>query len=148
LTLTADPTCTNLADEARTRTYTAVVAPEGKPTSFLATLSGGAFFAVSSCTNPRREFCAYDRIGIGVAEDFAYLSVTVAEEPADRTFLMFAGVAAGPVTASGIAAPFDAVFLSCPTEPVLTTGEYWSCAGGAQPNECYSRNHQLVLQRR
>ena len=146
LTLTADPACTNLPGEARTRRYPAVVAPQTKPTSFLATLSGAAFFAPSSCTNP--ELCALNRISIGVAEDYAYLLVTVAERPADSTFLVFDGRASGTVHGSGMTTPFDAVFLSCPTEPVWTTGEYWACAAGAQPIECYSRNHQLALQRR
>ena len=45
LTLTADSACTNLPDEARTRTYTATIVPGSRPTTFVGRLSDAQIVA-------------------------------------------------------------------------------------------------------
>ena len=46
LTLTADSGCTELPDDARTRTYTATIVPGSRPTTFVGTLSDARIVSV------------------------------------------------------------------------------------------------------
>lgn len=139
LTLTADSACTNLPDEARTRTYTATIVPtSGSTTSFLARLSDARIVFLP--------FSPYFEIGI--AGDFANMSVRFVEQLGETTYRAIDGGAAASFGPAGITAPFNGYFLHCPTEPAWAGGEYWWCGAGTQGVECNSSNHQLTLVRR
>ena len=103
LTLTADRACTNLSDNARTRSYVATILPGAKSTSFLARLSDARFVS------------AYNQLEIGIAGDFAGIgNWDIVEQLQDATFLVVAGRAAGSFGSSGITAPFDGYFQYAP----------------------------------
>jgi hypothetical protein len=138
LTLTADSACTNLPDEARTRTYTATIVPGHRSTSFSGRLSDARI--VSSLFSPYLE--------IGVAGDFANISVGVVERPGVTTYVAIEGGVAGLFGPSGITAPFNSYFLHCPNEPSRSPGDYWWCGAGVQGIECNSAGNQLTLVRR
>jgi hypothetical protein len=145
LTLTADSACTNLPDEARTRTYTATIVPGYRSTAFLGRLSDARFFSIFN--GIRIVFNAFE---IGIAGDFAQISVLyggvgIVEQLRETTYLAVGGGAEGSFGPSGITAPFDGGFQYCPSEPALTSGEYLECQGSVQ---CDSHNHQLTLVRR
>jgi hypothetical protein len=138
LTLTADSACTNLPDEARTRTYTATIVPGYRSTTFVGRLSDARI--VSSLFSPYFE--------IGIAGDFANMSVGIVEQLGETTYLAIEGGVAASVGPSGITAPFNAYFLHCPSEPAWSAGEYWWCGADVQGDECASSNNQLTLVRR
>jgi hypothetical protein len=148
MTLTADRACTNLPQEARTRTYTATITPGFRSTSFIAMLSD-ARFPTFACGRPG-DSCVHNQFGIGIAGDFANMSVGIVEQLNERAYLAIEGGVAASFGASGITAPFSANFLYCPTKPEWTTGEYWACPAGSggQAVECNSGRHQLALLRR
>ena len=138
LTLTADSACTNLPDEARHRTYTATIVPGYRSTTFLGRLGDARI--VSSLFNPYFE--------IGIAGNYASISVRIVERLGATTYLAIEGGVAALFGPSGITAPFNSYFLHCPREPAWTSGEYWSCGADVQGVECNSPNHQLALTRR
>ena len=138
LTLTADSACTNLPDEARQRTYTATIVPGYRSTTFLGRLGDARI--VSSLFNPYFE--------IGIAGNYASISVRIVERLGATTYLAIEGGVAALFGPSGITAPFNSYFLHCPREPAWTSGEYWSCGADVQGVECNSPNHQLALTRR
>lgn len=138
LTLTADSACTNLPDEARTRTYTATIVPGYRSTTFVGRLSDARI--VSSLFSPY--------VAIGIAGDFANMSVRFVERLGETTYLAIDGGAAASFGPSGITAPFNSYFLHCPTEPAWAPGEYWWCGAAVQGVECNSANNQLTLIRR
>lgn len=142
LTLTADSACTNLPDEARTRTYTATIVPGYRSTAFLGRLSDARF--VSSPSSPF--FSPYFEIGI--AGDFANASVRIVEQLGETTYLAIEGGVAASFGPSGITAPFDSYFLHCPSEPAWSSGDYFWCGAGVQGVECNSPRNQLTLIRR
>lgn len=132
--MTADSACTNLPDRARTRTYVATIVPGAKSTTFLARLSDARFLST------------YNQLAIGIAGDFAGIgNGDIVEQVQETTYLVVGGRAAGSFGPSGITTPFDGYFQYCPSEPALTSGEYWDCQASVQ---CDSRNHQLTLVRR
>jgi hypothetical protein len=149
LTLTADRACTTLPQEARTRTYTATITPGFRSTSFNATLSD-ARFPTFPCLGRPADSCVHNQFGIGIAGDFANMSVGIVEQLNETAYLAIEGGVAASFGASGITAPFSANFLYCPTKPEWTSGEYWACPadGGVQAVECNSGRHQLALLRR
>jgi Carboxypeptidase regulatory-like domain len=138
LTLTADSACTNLPDEARTRTYTATIVPGYRSTTFLGRLSDARIVSLP--------FSPYFEIGI--AGDFANASVRIVEQLGETTYLAIEGGAAVSVGPSGFTAPFSSYFLHCPNEPAWSSGEYWWCGAGVQGVECNSPRNQLTLVRR
>lgn len=152
LTLTADSACTNLPDEARTRTYTATIVPtSGSTTSFLARLSDARFFS------------SYSTFGIQTAGDFARFGVWgtpfdvdvgyddpgpgIVEQVRETTYLAIGGSTGASFGPSGITAPFDGYFEYCPSETALTGGQ-WCLASARVQYHCDSHNHQLTLVRR
>lgn len=135
LTLTAGSGCTNLPEETRTRTYSATIVPGHRAGRFIGSLSDAGI--VFSTYSPYFE--------IGVAGDFASMSVRLVERLGETTFLAIDGGAAASVGPSGITAPFNAYFLHCPTQPAWSAGEYWWCGADVQGVECNSSNHQLTL---
>jgi hypothetical protein len=138
LTLTADSACTNLPDEARTRTYTATIVAGSRSTTFFGTLSGARI--VSSLFSPYFE--------VGIAGDFAQTYFRAVEQLNDATYLAIEGGAAASVGPFGMTAPFGAYFLHCPTQPAWSPGDYWWCGADVQGIECNSSKHQLSLVRR
>jgi hypothetical protein len=149
LTLTADRTCSNLPAEARTRTYTATIVPSfGSQTSFTATLSDARFFSTVPCPVGRPpETCSYNRLGIGVAGDYASISAAPVEQLSETTYLAFTAGSEGVFGPTGITAPMHGSFLYCPSEPYQIDQGTWACPGSGGV-ECDSDNHQLTLVRR
>jgi hypothetical protein len=139
LTLTTDKACTKLPEAARTRTYTASIVSRWRATTFVGTLSDARIVPVPFWA-PYFE--------IGVADDFANMSLRFVEQLSDGTYLAVDGGAAGSVGPSGITAPFNAHFVRCRNQPAWAPGEYWWCGADVQGDECASSNNQLTLVRR
>jgi Carboxypeptidase regulatory-like domain len=139
LTLSADTACTNLPEEARTRTYTATIVPGSRPTTFIGRLSDARIVPVPIWP-PYFE--------IGVAGDFANLALSFVEQLRDGTYLAIEGGTAALLGPSGITAPFNAHFVRCRNQPAMAPGEYWWCGADVQGDECASSNNQLTLVRR
>jgi hypothetical protein len=138
LTLSTDRSCTNLPEAARSRTYTASIAPSSRSTKFVGTL-----------TDARIVFAPYSPyFEIGIARDFANTSFRIVEQLSATAYLAIEGSATASVGPSGFTAPFSANFLQCPTVPTYGSGEYWRCDGEVQGIECNSANHQFSLARR
>jgi len=145
LTMTVDPSCRNLPAEARTRSYTAAIAPGVRSGFFMGRLSDARFFSITCPPGRPLETCTYNQFGIGLAGDYASIGLGVVEQLDETTFLAFEGGTAGSFGPTGIAGPFDGFLLYCPAEPVWNEG--WVCPvdGGLQ---CDSHTHQLTLMRR
>jgi hypothetical protein len=139
LTLTTDKACTRLPEAARTRTYTASLVSRWRATTFVGTLSDARIVSVPFWA-PYFE--------IGVADDFADMSLRLVEQLSDGTYLAVEGVTSASVGPSGITAPFNAHFVRCRNLPAWAPGEYWWCGADVQGDECASSNNQLTLVRR
>jgi hypothetical protein len=136
--LTADSACTNLPDEARTRTYRATIVPGFGPTAFVGRLSDAEI--VFSIFSPYFE--------IKTAGDFANISIRFVEKLDKTTYLAIEGGAGASFGPSGITAPLSGYLLQCPNEPSWAPGEYWWCGAQVQGVECNSSSHQVTLARR
>jgi hypothetical protein len=139
LTLTTDKACTRLPEEARARTYSASIVLRRRATTFVGTLSDARIVPVPM-------FPPY--FEIGVAGDFASVSLSFVEQLSDGTYLAIEGGASSPVGPSGITAPFNAHFVRCRNQPAMSPGEYWWCGRDVEGDECASTNNQLTLVRR
>lgn len=148
LTLTADRVCTNLPDDARTRTYTATIVPvaPGARTAFRVTLNDARFFST------------YNRALIATAGNFAGFSVCISdpsqsyctpgivEQTGETTYLAIEGAAEGTFEESGMTARFAGYFQYCPVERPLIGNQY-ECPASAVV-QCDAENHRLTLVRR
>ena len=85
---------------------------------------------------------------IGVADEFANISLSFVEQLSDGTYLAIEGGTAASVGPMGITAPFNAHFVRCHNQPSMAPGEYWWCGADVQGDECASSNNQLTLVRR
>lgn len=139
LTLTANNACTQLPEEARTRTYTASIISRWRATTFVGTLSDARIV-------PDPVWFPYFQIE--VANDFANAFLSFVEQLSDGTYLAIEGGTAAAVGPSGIAAPFNAHFVRCRNQPARAPGEYWWCGADVQGDECASSDNQLTLVRR
>jgi protocatechuate 3,4-dioxygenase beta subunit len=139
LTVTTHSSCTNLPDEARSRTYTATITPGYRSTTFVGTLKD-AQIVMLPLWAPHLE--------IGVASDFANVSFSIVEQLNDATYLAIEGGAAASLGPSGMTAPFNAQFLRCRNQPTRSPGDYWWCGGDVQGEECAIGDNQLTLVRR
>ena len=139
LTVTADRACTSLPDEARTRTYTATLVPASLPATFRGTLSDARIVSVPIW---------YPFFEIGVAGDFANVSLGFVEQLSDGTYLAIEGRTAASIGPLGITAPFNAHLVRCLNQPDMSPGEYWWCGADVQGDECSSAANQLTLVRR
>jgi hypothetical protein len=146
LTLTADNACTSLPAQLRNRTYTATIVPNGR-SRFTAKLSDARFHSIPCPPGRPLETCTHDRIGIGLAGDYASISIGVIEELGEGGFLTFQATTAGTFGPTGISAPLGGEISYCPAEPVLIDQGTWWCAVDAGV-VCDSRDHQLTLTRR
>jgi hypothetical protein len=149
LTLTADSACTNLPAEARMRTYTVTIVPGGRSSSFSGRLSGARFLPWVPCPPyPVSPTCTYNGFGIGMAGDYASISVNgIVEQVGETAYLAFNAGAEGSFGSTGITIPLSGSFLYCPSEPYQIDIGEWACRANAGV-DCYSRNHQLALVRR
>jgi Carboxypeptidase regulatory-like domain len=148
LSLTADRACTNLPADVRTRSYTATVVFNARPGFFQATLSGAQFLSIDPCPPGRPvDTCTYNKVGIGLAGDYASIGIGVIERLASGGFLWFEGGASGSFGPTGIAAPLNGSLMSCPVEPTLIDQGSWACPADAGA-QCESPTHQLTMTRR
>jgi Carboxypeptidase regulatory-like domain len=149
LTVTADSACSNLPAQARTRTYTATIVPGGRSSSFLATLSDARFLSGAPwCPGGHPpESCTYNQSGIGIAGDYASISVGMVEQLGEVGYLAVGAGAEGSFGPTGITGPLSGSLLYCPSEPTQIDQGTWACLASAGV-ECDSRNHQLTLIRR
>ena len=147
LTLTADTACKNIPADARSRTYTATIAPLfGSRTRFRATLSGAGFVST------------HDSALISTAGDFATFTVCdsdpsqsyclpgILEEIRVTNYLAIEGEGGATFDAAGMTMRFHGSFEYCPGEVVLTRDQYQCLATG--PVQCESDDHTLTLVRR
>jgi hypothetical protein len=146
VTMSADSACSGLPPDTRSRTYTATVLPAGR-SQFIATLSGARFHSIPCPPGRPPETCTHNRIGIGLAGDYASIGIGIIEELGESGFLTFQAGAAGTVGPTGISAPLGGEVFYCPTEPVLIDQGTWWCPVDTGVG-CDSRHHQLTLTRR
>ena len=148
LTMTADSACSSLPAEARTRTYTATIVPGGR-SNFFAGLSDARFLSIVPCPTGRpTETCTYNRLGIGIAGNFANIvSGGIVEQLSETTYLVVTGGGGAVFDLSGIMLPFEGSFQYCSSEPYQIDQGTWACTGNAGV-ECHSDRHQLALVRR
>ena len=149
LTITADSACTALPDEARTRSYPAVVAAVGGATvpantRFTGTVTGGQFAPHANV------------FFVGVFGDYVVISTegegpSIAEHVGSNRYVAFYGAASAlvpPGGVSAIAAPFAGTIEYC--ELPAPIGPYYDCQAvvAAERRDCQSTAHQLTLTRR
>jgi hypothetical protein len=115
-----------------------VVAP-WRATTFNGTLSGARIVSLPMF---------FPLFEIGVAEDFADVSLSFVEQLSDGTYLAIEGGTSASVGPSGITAPFNAHFVRCRNQPAMSPGEYWWCGADVQGDECASTNNHVILLRR
>ena len=139
LTLTTDEACTSLPEEARTRTYMASIVAGWRATTFVGTLRGAQIVSLP---------VGSPYFAIGVADNFADVSLSFVEQLTDGTYLAIEGRTSASVGPSGITAPFNAHFVRCRNRPAMSPGEYWWCGADVQGDECASAHDQLTLVRR
>jgi hypothetical protein len=139
LNFAANPGCTMLPEEMRSRTFTATI-----PATSLATPTDG--LRISGATF----FEDWDTIGVGVAGNYVGLWLeTLVEQIAPNTFLAFAGEASGIFDASSSAAfelRFDGAIEYCVT--AADKGRFPDCHGGPATTRRCQASHQLTLTRR
>ena len=149
VTFLADRACVGLPQEARTRTYEAVVSlysPEGGPANslFRVALTGAKF---------TEHYSAFD---IGVAGDYlraelgdAHGGAGIVEEIAANSYLLFAGGFEPSATdRSTIAGALVGTVDSCTSTSELRVGDRCTAGGGVTHVQCRSSNHRLIMQRR
>ncbi|HXT69015.1 MAG TPA: carboxypeptidase-like regulatory domain-containing protein [Vicinamibacterales bacterium] len=138
LMMVADPSCTNLPEPMRSRTYTVKIDGYGM-------VSGATFFG------------GYSEFGTYIAGDFVRLefdldgSPWLIEQPGPTTYLGFRGAASAPVAVpiTTIAAPFEGVFDYCALKSPMGTSSFNCNAGPGDVHvACSSTHHQLSLTRR
>jgi hypothetical protein len=137
LTLTSNKGCTKLPEEARTRAYKVSIVARGT-TAFEGRLSEARMVPVPVVGS---------YFGVGVAGDFADLSLRLAEQLSDGTYLAIEGRTAATVGSSGITGPFDGHFVRCGNQPSWAPGEYLWCGADGEGDECASSDSQLALVR-
>jgi hypothetical protein len=141
-TFRADPSCTQLPEATRARTYIAIITPRATtPTTYDVVLSGARFW-----TSPRT-----DRFFGGVAGSSARFildegdGLAVIEELVPSESLAIYGQADGDIDGSAIAGSFSGSFDYCSD---LMSPPVGSVRCNATPVRCRSSNHQLTLIRR
>ena len=149
LTFIADSACSALPEDARTRTYTATVAPAslsvGPANSwFDVTLTGSTVVARNNS------------FMLGVAGDYAaadlgdlHGSAGLVEQIAPNTYLTLSGsIRTSLIDGSTISASLDGAVDRC--ELTTEWGSRYNCSvGGPVAHvQCNSQNHQLILKRR
>jgi hypothetical protein len=149
LTITADRSCTGLADDARTRTYPTTIAASGGSqvpanTRFTGSVSGGVFAPFANL------------FFVGVFGDEVVISTqgegpSLVEHLGSNRYVAFYGAAKVSVPAEGIpaiAVPFAGSIEYCELSAAI--GPYYDCQAAAPVarHDCQSANHQLTLTRR
>ena len=144
LTITADPSCSALPDEVRTRAYRATIVPTDRPTAFQGRASDARFVSDSPCVGRPAESCIHNSFHIGMAGDFANLGASLLEQLSETIYLLIEGGVSASFGPSGISAPLNAQVVYCPVRPVYTSGEYWACPTDTGV-DCSSIRHRLTL---
>jgi hypothetical protein len=86
-------------------------------------------------------------LAIGLAGDYASVSLGIIEQLGETAYLVVAAGAEGLFASSGITVPLSGQFIYCPREPVLIDQGTWACPVDTGV-ECDSPRHQLALVRR
>lgn len=150
LTISADPACDSLPDEARTKTYSVTVIPNPNSrapanTSFNGTVTSG-------------RFAPYGNIfWIGVAANYVAVSTegegpSIVEQIGPNKYVAFFGSAAATMTpgssVSTLSAPFRGVIEYCELKAPI--GAYYDCRPELAQvrDQCTSDRSQLTLVRR
>ena len=148
LTISADPACTGLPDDLRSRTYAVTVTPNTNP---------GA--AANSSFNGRAsgQFAPFGNLfWIGVSGDYVVVTTegegpSLVEQVGTNRYVAFAGNASLTVDSSGLSnfsAPFRGVIEYCELKGPI--GAYYDCRPelAAVKEECTSNSSLLTLVRR
>ncbi len=146
LTLTADRAC-ELPSDVRVRTYRAAIRPVARPdgsasTSFNVTFPGTSFLD---------ELSTFD---IHVAGNYASFNLEeshgpwLVEQLAANTYLSIGGMAEASVQPglSRISTSLEGTIGYC--ESAVAIGQFYSCSRPIVIASCFSKNHQLALDRR
>jgi hypothetical protein len=155
LTISADATCVDLPVEARSRTYSASIAPDAMDnTSIEVRITGASLYADNG-----------DTFYGGVAGDRFVLTLegswvhqAFMEEVAPNQYVGFNGKAAGTTTpgATTLSTVLDGTITACRTtlalsEPFYECKSAWPGAPSPPPVSfaaCTSKNHRMVFTRR
>jgi len=148
MTVAADPACTGLPDELRTRSYQVSIVPASDPVaSFSATASGERFLD------------RFKTFGIFTSGEYVFFELgglgygpVLIEEPIRGTYLSFDGVATGTVATpeSSFSIPLAAVLEYCTYDSPLSPQSTYGCKAtdARMYRQCESTNHRLTLTRR
>lgn len=145
-TLTADRTCTQLPDVARTRTYMTTIAPHDLPREifgyrYKAVLRGATFYP--SGVGDVRFGVSGTVVRFQIGE---YYELGIIEEVASTLVSIWGGGSGdGSVSGSSISGSMAGSFHHC-ASPVAPGGPYWGCP--VPPVNCESGNHRFTLTRR
>ena len=158
LTVTADGSCADLPNEARTRTYGATVTPN---TSWHYPANSNIHFDVWARGPFLDGFTSSDRIVMAVADRITFWLGNLRGQPAlverlsANTYVAFGGGASASVgqSASSIVAAFDGFIDYCVMKSATelpVEGLLYNCAPGRAlaRTRCESNNHRLTLTRR
>jgi len=147
LTLTADGSCSQLPEAARSRTFetTIAVGRSSTPHQFQGVLEDGPFYSSVGS----------NQFQVGVSGTFAQFNFgdpyddgsMIVEELAPLTYLAIWGTAGLTVGAATISGSLDGAFEYCaaPSPPVVG-GNLFRCP--VQPIRCASAHHRVLLMRR
>ena len=149
LTFIANPSCANLPDEARTRTYGATVTASAGPSATVAR------FDVRVHTPAILP--SFDNFPIHVAGnamtfeigDPGHSGAGLVEQVAPNRYVALDGLVTAVVTdPSTISAPLNGAVYVCELSGVWSSPYGCGGTGGTARGGCHSTNHQLILRRR
>ena len=150
LTFIANPSCTTLPDEARTRTYGATITPAAGSTD----AAGSRFdVRVSSPTI----LASFSSFTIGAVADYVSFEIGdpghsgagLVEQVAPNRYVTLDGAISTVVTdASTITAALNGAVNVCELAGVFGTPYGCGGPGGVGSGGCHSTNHQFVMRRR
>ena len=142
LTIAADPACSELPREARSRTYEAIVTPSASASNAYSVELSGASFPTSRNT----VFASVSGDSVRFAID-PYSDMIIAEQLTASTVLTWWGNSTVGKVGSTISMPFDGQLDYCPdARGPQATFPYLRC--GVTPVHCVSTRHTVTLARR
>jgi hypothetical protein len=150
LTFIANPSCTNLPDEARTRTYGATITPAAGSTD----AAGSRFDVRASSPTILASFSSFT---IGAVGDYVSFEIGdpghsgagLVEQVAPNRYVTLDGAISTLVTdASTISAALNGAVNVCELAGVFSNPYGCGGPGGVARGGCQSPNHQFVMRRR
>ena len=148
LTISADPACTALPGDVRTRTYQAAVSVNTYGGNTAGTSFHGVVTGAQFAPNANLFF-------VGVFGDYVNTSTigegpSIVEQVGPNRYVAFsgeAGLSVGPAGTATISAPFKGTIEYCELKSAI--GRYYDCsqALAAVREECTSNNGQLTMTR-